>query len=151
MRQLSWARFMTTAHSRLNLQTSLSLQHFLWSLHQNDLLPSIETTAQQTFTNTPQNPESTHKRTGICLQWIFNDQADASFQRDWTKIKFLKFTRLYKKVLEELIGSFLVSWYNKKLSYWYLVKLRYQRDIWLMSFWCLYIFDLVLMSRSWKI
>jgi hypothetical protein len=53
------------------------------------------------------------------------------------------------------IGSIFVSWYDKKLSSWYLAKLRYQVDvywylfdeyIYLTLFWCLWVKKL--MSKS---
>jgi hypothetical protein len=63
----------------------------------------------------------------------------------------INFTQPDKQVLFNYIGSIFVSWYNKELSSWYLAKLRYQVDVYLISIWCLYLFDLILMSRSWKI
>jgi hypothetical protein len=47
------------------------------------------------------------------------------------------------------IGSILVSWYNE-LSSWYLAKLRYQVDVYLISISCLYSFDPILISQSLK-
>jgi hypothetical protein len=44
-----------------------------------------------------------------------------------------------------------VSWYNKELSSWYLAKMRHQVDVYLISTWSWYLFDLILMSWTWKI
>jgi hypothetical protein len=60
-------------------------------------------------------------------------------------------TRLDKKVLLLNTGSILVSWYSKELSSWYLEKLRYKVDVYLISIWCLHLFDHFLMFQSWKI
>jgi hypothetical protein len=60
-------------------------------------------------------------------------------------------TRLDKQILFHNIGSIFMSWYNKELSSLYTVKLRYQLDVYLISIWCLYLFDFILMSWSWKI
>jgi hypothetical protein len=60
-------------------------------------------------------------------------------------------SRLDKQVLVCNIGSIFVSWYNIELSSWYLTKMRHQVDVYLVSIWSLYFFDLILMSWSWKI
>jgi hypothetical protein len=56
-----------------------------------------------------------------------------------------------KQVLLHNIRSILVSWYNKELSSWYLAKLRYQVVVYLISIWCQYLFDPILIPQSWKI
>jgi hypothetical protein len=69
----------------------------------------------------------------------------------WVGLWFEVTSQLDKQVLFQNIRSIFVSWYNKELSSCYLAILRYQVDVYLISIWCLYLFDLILMSRSWKI
>jgi hypothetical protein len=60
-------------------------------------------------------------------------------------------SQLDKQVLFHKIVSIFVYGYNKEQSSWYLAKMRHQVDVYLISFWSLYLFDLILMSWSWKI
>jgi hypothetical protein len=60
-------------------------------------------------------------------------------------------SRIDKQVLFHNVGSISVPWYNKELYYWYLAKMRYKVDVYLISIWCLYLFNPILMSQSWKI